>query len=222
MKHPRAVELKGQRFGRLYVIGLHYTDKKNGRVWLCMCRCGELCLKTSGRLRDKHVKEVSCGCARKDSIRKAAEAGWKVTTKFSHPLKLKLKWLYRNMIKRCHDPRDKRYSDYGGRGITVCEEWRQDRYTFYKWCIENGVKEELQIDRKNNDGPYSPENCKWSTRYEQANNTRTNKFYTWNGETKTIAQWARLSAHPKAFLARANKHWPVEKIFTQPYRKCIH
>jgi hypothetical protein len=157
---------------------------------------------------------------RQQSITLAAEAAWKVTTKFSHPLKRKLKDLWRNMMKRCNDPFDRRWADYGGRGIKVCREWSTDRYKFYAWCLENGCAKHLQIDRKDNDGPYSPENCKFSTRVEQSNNTRKSRFLEWNGKRLTVAQWAReLGVRQMSLQHRVDRRWPIDRIFTQPYRK---
>ena len=219
MRYTRTRELTGQRFGRLRVIGLLRTDKKLGRIWMCLCDCGTECNKTSGRLGDKHIKDVSCGCAKRDSIRKASAAAWKVTTKFSHPLKPKLKGLYRNMLDRCYNPKNKRYSDYGGRGISVCDEWRNDRYEFYRWCIANGCESALQIDRKDNDGPYSPENCQWADGIQQANNTRKNRYLIWNGERWTVSQWARLlGVEPRALQHRVSRGWSTVEIFTTPFR----
>lgn len=214
-----AGNLTGQTFGRLTVVSHSRLDKRDGHIWHCACTCGNTCEKSSGRLRDKNVKTPSCGCAKKDAILKAAAAAWKVTTKFSHPLKPKIKDLYRNMIKRCGDPMDRRYADYGGRGISVCSEWVQDRYTFYQWCLDNGIADGLMLDRKDNNGPYCPENCKFSTGIEQANNTRKNVFLEWDGKLLTMSQWAReLKIKPSIIQKRARLGWPAERILTQPIR----
>src|SRR6185503_13492927 len=109
MKGHRVADLTGQKFGRLTVGVLLRTDPKKGRVWECVCECGKTCEKTTGHLREKGNPNVSCGCAARDSIKMAAKAAWSATTKFSHPHKLKLKWLYRNMVNRCHKPGTRRY-----------------------------------------------------------------------------------------------------------------
>jgi hypothetical protein len=213
------MRLEGKKFGRLTVVSYSHQNDKGSHVWNCECACGGRKQKTTSQLRDRHATNQSCGCSKVESIAKASKAGWTATTKFSHPLKLKVKWLWKNMMKRCYNPNDRRYSDYGGRGIVVCDEWRNDRYSFYHWCISNRCEWALQIDRKNNDGPYSPENCKFSTRIEQANNTRKNRFLTWNGETRTIAQWERhIGLYRGAINSRVNHGWTGDRIFTQKMR----
>jgi hypothetical protein len=127
--------------------------------------------------------------------------------------------MYRNMVNRCYDPKNHRYTDYGGRGIAVCREWLNNRYKFYEWCLENGIQKHLQIDRRDNDGNYSPDNCKFSTRIEQASNTRKSVLLTWRTQTMTVSQWARtLKVKPQALQHRIDRGWSVERVFTQPYR----
>lgn len=98
--------------------------------------------------------------------------------------------VHQSMIRRCYSPKFINYYNYGGRGITVCDEWK-DFLNFYKWAITNGYEKGLSIDRVNNNGNYEPSNCKWSTSYEQNNNQRSNRYFTFNGETKTMTNWAR-------------------------------
>ena len=104
--------------------------------------------------------------------------------------KTKLYRVWEKMKSRCNNPNNRNYPDYGGRGIFICDEWN-DFVPFYEWSQENGYEEGLTIDRIDNDGGYSPDNCRWVTQTENANNKRSNKWIEWNGETKTIAQWAR-------------------------------
>ena len=96
------------------------------------------------------------------------------------------------MKNRCYLKSHHAYSCYGARGITVCAEWKDDFEAFYDWAISNGYSEELTIDRIDNNGSYSPENCKWSTREEQVNNRRSCVLITYNGETKNLMQWCKL------------------------------
>ena len=99
--------------------------------------------------------------------------------------------IYQGMIQRCYNPNNKRFKDYGGRGIIVCDEWKDSYLNFKKWAVFSGYKEGLSIDRKNNDLGYSPSNCRWVTRIVQQNNMRKNHIVEYNGQSKTIAEWSR-------------------------------
>lgn len=96
--------------------------------------------------------------------------------------------VWNSMIHRCYDESREKYSSYGGRGITVCDEWK-DPNTFIDWAESNGYENGLQLDRIDNDGSYCPNNCRWVSRKENCRNTRRNKFITLDGKTKTIAEW---------------------------------
>ena len=100
--------------------------------------------------------------------------------------------VWNGMIHRCEDTKRQNYDRYGGRGITVCAEWH-DANVFINWGLASGYAEGLQLDRKNNDAGYYPENCHWITRKQNCRNTRRNKFITLNGETKTIAEWKTIT-----------------------------
>lgn len=208
-------DLIGQKFGRLTVVCLINRTPGTGRRWLCKCDCGFECVRETRVLRDKSHVNKSCGCAKRDSIRKASAAALATTTKFSHPHKVKLKWLYRNMVNRCHKPGTRRYERYGGRGISVCDEWRRSPTAFYTWAAASGYSPELSIERKNRDGNYCPENCCFTDRKAQANNTSRNKFLVWRGESKTIALWAeQLQISPGILWKRLARGWTVDKTLT--------
>lgn len=125
------------------------------------------------------------------------------------------------MIKRCHKPNFERYSDYGGRGIEVCLEWRNSFENFRDWAMENGYKENLTIDRIDTNGNYEPSNCRWSTYKVQGNNTRRNHFIEFNGECHTMAEWAEIKGMKLQTLSnRINQYgWTIEKALTEPVRK---
>ena len=93
---------------------------------------------------------------------------------------------------RCYREENHNYKDYGGRGITVCDEWRTSYKNFYDWSLSNGYTDGLSLDRIDNNGNYEPSNCRWATRFEQASNTRRNVFYTIGKETHILSQWARV------------------------------
>lgn len=124
-----------------------------------------------------------------------------------------------HMIERCHTPTSDRYDDYGGRGIKVCDEWRDNYLAFKKWALSNGYNSKLTIDRVDNEGDYTPENCKWSTVKEQCNNRRSNHLLTYKGETKTITQWAEtIGMNADTLKYRIYLGWSVEDAIERPVR----
>jgi hypothetical protein len=119
-------------------------------------------------------------------------------------------------MERCYNPRKKGYHRYGGRGITVCEEWRKDANSFYAWAINNNYRPGLSIDRINNDEGYSPENCRFTDSVVQNNNRSSNHQITYRGVTHTIAQWGRiLNISPKNISDRLRAGMPIEKVMAK-------
>ena len=120
---------------------------------------------------------------------------------------------------RCYNKNSKNYKNYGGRGIIICEECLKYE-TFYEWAKNNGYKENLTIDRIDVNGNYEPQNCRWATLKEQANNKRNNLFFTINGITKTQAQWCKEYNIPVTNVRRRlNSGWSIEKALMTPIRK---
>ena len=122
--------------------------------------------------------------------------------------------IWRAMRERCRREANIGYSKYGGRGITVCDEW-QDYEAFKRWAYENGYQDVLSIDRIDVDGNYCPENCRWATMKEQANNKRNNHVVTYKGETHTVAEWAEITGISyRTIISRLNRDkLPPEKVF---------
>lgn len=131
--------------------------------------------------------------------------------------------LYRvwdGIIQRCCNPNAKNYHNYGGRGISVCDEWRTDFSVFEEYCISNGWKEGLQIDRVNNNGNYCPGNIRFVTQAENLRNKRTNHMITFNGETLCAADWCeRFSIDDSTLWRRLTSGWSVEDALTKPKQK---
>ena len=96
--------------------------------------------------------------------------------------------IWRNIISRCENPNASEYNNYGGRGIQICEEWR-DFHCFREWSMTNGYRDDLSIDRIDNDGNYTPLNCRWATREEQQANRRTSKIIEYKGRRQTLKEW---------------------------------
>jgi hypothetical protein len=113
------------------------------------------------------------------------------------------------MKQRCYNENHSSYKRYGGRGITVCDEWKNDFVEFRNWAINNGYKDGLTLDRINNNGDYEPSNCRWATLLEQANNKSNNRYITYDGETKTYSEWCRIKNYNRHLIQeRINMyHW---------------
>lgn len=124
------------------------------------------------------------------------------------------------MKRRCYDIDKDNYKFYGERGITICDEWKNNSLNFYNWAINNGYEEDLTIDRINTHGNYEPDNCRWITQKEQCNNTRSNKLIEFNGKIQTQQQWTEeLNFTNDLIYARLKRGWSVEKALTTPIRK---
>lgn len=129
----------------------------------------------------------------------------------------KLYRVYRAMRNRCYRTKDKSYAIYGGRGITVCDEWLNSFQVFYDWSMANGYEEGLTLERKDTNKGYSPENCCWITKAEQARNRRSNHPLTYKGETKLLVDWAEeYNISFKTLSRRIRDGWDVERALTEP------
>lgn len=189
--------LVGKQFGKLSVEAFDHCTEDGRSYWLCKCECGNYKIVRGSHLQSGNVS--SCGCAKK------------VRTHGGTRSRLYVIWT--DMKQRCGNPSSTSYQRYGGRGITVCKEWAESFASFRNWAIASGYRPDLSIERKDNDGPYCPENCTWATRKEQANNTRKTNLITYNGETHSVSEWARIIGVRQSTLSmRLNKYeWSVEK-----------
>lgn len=177
----------GNRYGRLIVVERAGSTEANKALWRCQCDCGNTTTVIGSKLRDGEVK--SCGCLHSET---AAENSRKsrasVTT--HHGSRERLYYVWRSMRMRCLSPKHPRYKDWGGRGITVCEEWANDYAAFKEWAFANGydpnaIRGECTIERIDNDKGYCPDNCRWATVQEQAQNRRSST----HGIKATIFGW---------------------------------
>ena len=180
-------------------------------MWNCQCDCGNTVVVRAENLQSGNSK--SCGCI-------VHEGG----SAFRHGFgKTRIANIFNGMKQRCYNPNNYEFHLYGGRGIKICDEWLSDNVSFYRWAIENGYIEnatqaENSIDRIDPEGDYSPENCRWVDSYVQANNTRKNIYYEWNGETHTLTEWSRIVGIKSGTLYnRMNKlGWTIGEALTLP------
>lgn len=176
----KRLDLTNKRFNKLLVI--EKVDNQNYKtMWKCICDCGNETFVTTSNLTCNRVK--SCGCLKNEQLIKRS------TTHNQRHTNLYEVW--KTMKQRCFNPNNSSYKNYGGRGIIVCDEWKNNFTSFYEWSILNGYKKGLTIDRIDNNSNYCPENCRWTDRTTQANNSRWNKHIIINGKDDTLANWLR-------------------------------
>lgn len=184
--------LLGKRYGRLVVIkrAKNRGAKNNQTYWLCQCDCGKQ--KEIASYSLKHGISKSCGCLQK-------ERASQVNSKHGYTVdrgKERLYCVWCTMRERCYSPKNKSYPDYGGRGIKVCDEWKE--YTnFRDWALANGYDEKAprgvcSLDRINTDGNYEPNNCRWANQKTQQRNKRNTLYVEWKGKKRPLAEWAEI------------------------------
>lgn len=201
-------DLTGQRFGRLEAVGVVDIPTRK-TYWYCKCDCGNVKKVRADSLKCGAIR--SCGCLKKEQ-----ESLNLKDNKTHGKSQTRLYKIWQGIKKRCYNKNDKRFHRYGGRGITVCDEWKNDFITFQEWALNNGYADNLSIDRIDNNGNYEPNNCKWSTNKEQANNTGECIKITIGNTTKTITEWSEVfNVDSKVILARyhRNPNRTIDELF---------
>lgn len=204
-----AVNLAGQVFG--YLTVLHRAPATQSKTktarWICRCACGAIVERQSQYLRNtSRIYPRSCGCHHGNEKHRMSD---------TRPFRI---WM--GMRSRCTKPDDKDWRNYGARGITVCARWLESFSNFWD-DMQAGYASNLTLDRIDVNGPYSPENCRWATSYDQANNTRYNKHIDTPKGRMTIAQAARtFGIKPVTLYARLARYkWDLDRALTMPVRR---
>lgn len=206
----------GDKYGRLTVLE-RCGSKDNNAIFKCRCDCGKEIVAVGKNLRNGNKK--SCGCLNSDMAKLRVKQSRRANGATQMGKATRLYRIYTGMRTRCYNKNYHGYENYGGRGITVCDEWDTFR-PFYDWAMSHGYSDKLSIDRIDVNGNYCPENCRWATQEQQSNNMTTNVFLEYNGERMTVTQWARkLGIKPYVIYNRLRSGWNDEMILTTPIRK---
>ncbi|HEY8560533.1 MAG TPA: hypothetical protein VIL74_09160 [Pyrinomonadaceae bacterium] len=197
----------GDKFGKLTIIAAADSlDKRNKTAWLCVCECG-----TQKVIRQSHLRTgiaKSCGCQRQISrVIKLTKHGASRSITYNS-------WLA--MKQRCLNPKHKKYKNYGGRGITICERWL-DSFEYFLADMGERPSSSHTIDRINHDGNYAPENCRWLLQANQQRNKSDNRLITINGETKCVSEWCEVYNVSVGLVSgRLKAGWTPIDAFTEP------
>lgn len=199
------MDITGEKYGRWTVLN---RSPENKRKWVCKCSCGTVKTVHESNLRSGYSK--SCGCLASETTTKRNMSHGGAHTR--------LYQVWSNMRRRCSDPKNNRYQNYGDRGIRVCEEWEHFE-NFREWAYATGYDDKAPygvctIERINTDGNYEPSNCTWKSIKEQCSNRTSNILITYNGKTLTATEWEKeLHFSKDRVCMRIRRGWtPIEAV----------
>lgn len=186
MENNIDIDLIGKKFNRFTIIK---RDKNRNQLkyFICKCDCGTIKSIRLSNLKNGHTK--SCGCLKSEINSKNGKL--RMTTHGETHTRLYNVWT--SLRRKCYNKKNDHYKWYGARGIIVCDEWLEKYDNFRDWALKNGYSDKLTIDRIDNNGNYTPANCRWATMKEQSNNRRSNVNITYKGQTKNITQWSEYT-----------------------------
>ena len=208
-------DLIGQQFGRLTVIERQKGSYSKRVQWLCKCICGKLRYVTTYNLTSS--KTQSCGCLWRENTAKGCSARFG-----KHRLaSSRFYGVWLGMIRRCYNKRRKDFINYGARGIQVCPEWRDSPIQFIEWCEKQNPPQGYSLERMENEGDYSPSNCRFATDFEQRRNKRTNVFIDYQGQRYVLIDFVNEFAvvSRECVMQRLRRGWTIqEAAFTPRYQ----
>lgn len=204
----KLIDLTGRKFGRLTVVSRSSNIGKKA-AWFCKCDCGRETVTTSTHLVSGHTS--SCGCYNKEVVSSMKKRHGMSRTNIYRE--------WRSMISRCFNRNCTGYDGYGGRGITVFNQWKESFEAYYDYVskLSHFGESGYSLNRIDNDGNYEPGNVEWADRLAQANNKRNNHLLTYNGQTRTIAEWSRERGMSySSIMHRIERGWSVKDALETP------
>ena len=200
----------GEQFGYIIVLSETEKRKRNYVVYKCKCaKCGRIFENSIEHYIQRHkngYSNMTCGCfnRHKNNLYKNGLSNSRIYD------------IYNNMKQRCYNPNCKSYKHYGKRGIKICDEWKNNFISFYNWSMNNGYNDLLSIDRINVNGDYEPKNCRWIPFGQQMSNKTNTTILEYNGERKTLVQWAsEYELKVCTLRTRINRGWSVERALNE-------
>ena len=209
-------DLTNKRIGKLTVLGRTPYVPGHKLSWICLCDCGKMVLYTTSQLRTYK----SCGCLHEESRQKHISEYHAI---HGNP-KERLYHVWNNMRYRCFNKNHQDYPNYGGRGISVCDEWKGNYLSFREWAYKNGYDEnaptgQCTLDRIDVNGNYEPSNCRWVDTKKQASNRRRCRFFVIDGEQRSLSDWCELyGASRNLVYSRVQNGWDIKRALTEPKR----
>lgn len=205
---PNKIDLAGRIFGRLHVIEDVGVNKNGKFLWKCVCDCGNEKIALSQPLLDGRTQ--SCGCLHKEQLTERLTKHGLTKVGKRHPLYL----TWAGMKQRCYNPKSLAYDRYGGRGIKVCDRWLNSFPNFLQDMGEKPSKHH-SLERDDNDGDYSPKNCRWATLDIQSKNKRSNIWIEYGNEKYVISDWATKIGITQQHLRSLLLHKPISEIISK-------